>query len=703
VVQGQRLRLLWLTVSMAVAELKRLQPCSPTSFKNTIFSPQDRPKDTEHRDAITMYKYTALTERHSIRILELQPAWKRDADLIIKLLEVSTDQPPNFEALSYAWESQGLNQSISCDGEILLISTTCKAALLRLRRKTRSRLLWIDQICINQTSVEEKNHQVAIMGEIYSKARRALVWLGVNPGSDELLRYATELRFIKFWSVLPFMYRREDWYRTMKAERSLTNSISWFHRIWTLQEVALARRVKILSSEREMDYDQYTDEWMNLKWNWLYQTDSNPMTDLIDARAGIRQVMKRGDVEKRKASWWLPPMWEPANFLCTMTASASSHPSDKIFGIHGVMKKLGVSLPEPDYNMETGEVYWKACSSLMTQTSSLQPLMLVNGLHWNSNFPSWVPDFNQTHRRTVATGRPFGYYRHENAKFKLVDNQEVIVTKAKVIDVVHGRIYQQTELQSNRFTNRSPDLAELVREHIHVIHCIQSWLLASEAPVEHFKIEDGKDFKSIITLVFDLSVVRSQPELFEVERERLTRLYSFGEERGRLIRLLWISAYDPGAIYSMLCKYIEDSLTKEKLFTTPDFANLLHLPEVQLLAVLEFEGLMEKFEAIKAAVRGKAFFWTKEGHFGTAPQAVAVGDVVALIPGLKAPMILRPNQPKIYQVIGPANITGMMNGEQWNRREKRVGIPAGLYSYQSVDRVLEQEDEDNNLCNIFLV
>jgi hypothetical protein len=105
-----------------------------------------------------------------------------------------------------------------------------------------------------------------------------------------------------------------------------------------------------------MDYDKFTYEWTNLKWNWFYQTDSNPMTDLIDARAGMF-IRRLWGLKKLKASWWVPPMWEPANFLCTVTASASSHPSDKIFGIHGVMKTFGVSLPEPDYNMDTGEVY----------------------------------------------------------------------------------------------------------------------------------------------------------------------------------------------------------------------------------------------------------------------------------------------------------------------------------------------------------
>jgi hypothetical protein len=134
-----------------------------------------------------MYEYTTLTQPHLIRVLELRPTWKRDADLVIRLLEVSIEKPPIFDALSYAWESQSLDQTISCDGETLLISATCKAALFRLRQKTRRRLLWINQICINQTSMEEKNHQVAIMGEIYSRARRTVVWLGVSPISDELL------------------------------------------------------------------------------------------------------------------------------------------------------------------------------------------------------------------------------------------------------------------------------------------------------------------------------------------------------------------------------------------------------------------------------------------------------------------------------------------------------------------------------------
>jgi hypothetical protein len=610
-----------------------------------------------------MYEYTTLIEPHSFRVLELQPTRKRTADLTIRLLEVSINMPPNFEALSYAWESQSLDQSISCDREALLISATCKAALLRLRRKTRSRLLWIDQICINQTCVKEKNHQVAIMGEIYSKAKITIVWLGVNPRGDELLRHLQESGFLEFCRWLSFRYRpRYHSSSTMRAERSpkpvpvfhILKSIMWFNRMWTIQEVALARQVKVLSPVREMDYDRFMNKWMERYGGFSELKDRNPIVDVIEARASGRQMVKSEGSEKWKVPWW-EAEWaphDPMQFLCLVTASAASHPSDKIFAIHGVMKELGVLLPEPDYSMDTGEVYWKACAVLMTMTCSLQPLHLVNGLHWNSDYPSWVPDFSQTHRRIsgyTASLRTFrGWYSGHGgpAKFMLIDNHRVIATKAKVIGPIHGRIYQQTELQSNHLGDDSLDGAGLVREYIHVIHCLQSWMLASETL---------EDFDALFELIF-------YGYGYQVSRHRGIQ--------PQLRLLLWISAYDPGAIYSKFYKSIEDSLTVQKFLSTPDFANLLYLPEAQLLAVIIYSGLMAEFERI------------------IAPHAAAVGDMVALIPGTSALMILHPTQPNTYQVIGHACVVGMMAGQMWKTRE---------------DGDLEKELEDNNVYNIFLI
>jgi hypothetical protein len=157
-----------------------------------------------------------------------------------------------------------------------------------------------------------------------------------------------------------------------------------------------------------------------------------------------------------------------------------------------------------------------------------------------------------------------GYLGYDKpAKFTLIDNHRVIATKAKIIDLVHGRIYQQTELRLKRVGDGSLDVAALVREYIHAIHCFQSWILASET-LEDFTLDKSEDLEELVGVIF-------------CGYKHLGR----DERRRRLIQLLWISAYDPGSIHSMFHEWIKDSrAVKESGFlSTPDFANLLHLPD----------------------------------------------------------------------------------------------------------------------------
>lgn len=159
-----------------------------SSCERGALSTDDLSEGNERQYCNTMYKYNKLRQTQSIRVIQLLPSLKEDANIIIRLLEVSLDTA-NYEALSYAWESQPFDQSITCEGDELLISRTCKAALLRLRRRMRPRSLWVDQICIDQTSLTEKNQQIALMGEIYNKTSRAIVWLGCGPLVDQLIKW----------------------------------------------------------------------------------------------------------------------------------------------------------------------------------------------------------------------------------------------------------------------------------------------------------------------------------------------------------------------------------------------------------------------------------------------------------------------------------------------------------------------------------
>ncbi|KAH6672196.1 heterokaryon incompatibility, partial [Halenospora varia] len=82
-----------------------------------------------------------------------------------------------YEALLYVWGSLAGNHNITCDGKLIIVTSNCFSALRHLRRRGKPRILWIDSICVDQSSASEKNHQLKLMDLVYSTARRVLMWL----------------------------------------------------------------------------------------------------------------------------------------------------------------------------------------------------------------------------------------------------------------------------------------------------------------------------------------------------------------------------------------------------------------------------------------------------------------------------------------------------------------------------------------------
>jgi hypothetical protein len=123
------------------------------------------------------YQHQPLKHQDSIRLARLRPG-NFKSPIIIELIQASLEYPPSYKALSYIWGSPVGDVPVCCDGEELLITANCVAALRRTRHRVRTCVLWIDAICIDQTSIEELNHQVALMGDVYSKASEVTIWLG---------------------------------------------------------------------------------------------------------------------------------------------------------------------------------------------------------------------------------------------------------------------------------------------------------------------------------------------------------------------------------------------------------------------------------------------------------------------------------------------------------------------------------------------
>jgi hypothetical protein len=130
------------------------------------------------------YQHKPLAGDRFIRVLNLLPT--SGSDLRGELLASSLDKLPNYEALSYSWGPPVLSSMIICDGKELSITPNCEAALRRLHQPGKPRLVWVDSICIDQTSIPERNQQVKYMGEIYGQAKQVIVWLGESTPQSEI-------------------------------------------------------------------------------------------------------------------------------------------------------------------------------------------------------------------------------------------------------------------------------------------------------------------------------------------------------------------------------------------------------------------------------------------------------------------------------------------------------------------------------------
>lgn len=137
-----------------------------------------------------LYHHNSFTNTNTIRLLNLLPG-RFDDNIFVELLEeVSLSKLPEYEALSYAWDSPIKGSPVYCNGKAIMVTENCVAALRQLRHEDKKRSLWVDALCIDQTSLEERGHQVQHMGEVYSQAKSVVIWLGK---SDEMSDFVMKL------------------------------------------------------------------------------------------------------------------------------------------------------------------------------------------------------------------------------------------------------------------------------------------------------------------------------------------------------------------------------------------------------------------------------------------------------------------------------------------------------------------------------
>jgi hypothetical protein len=138
----------------------------------------------------TTYIYEPLRSHRHIRLLEMECCdTKVEGPREPRYSLVQHELPSNgtrlaFEAVSYTWGHPDRISALQIHDDKGQIGLTANLtqALPHMTEQSRTKRLWIDQLCINQADNDERSAQVSLMSEIYKKAARVIVWLG--PGDE---------------------------------------------------------------------------------------------------------------------------------------------------------------------------------------------------------------------------------------------------------------------------------------------------------------------------------------------------------------------------------------------------------------------------------------------------------------------------------------------------------------------------------------
>lgn len=95
-----------------------------------------------------------------------------------QFVSTSLEACPPYVALSYTWGSPERTETIQLQNRACPVGQNLFAFLCRVSRDANDSLFWIDALCIDQANVQERNHQVRLMRDIYAGAARVVVWLG---------------------------------------------------------------------------------------------------------------------------------------------------------------------------------------------------------------------------------------------------------------------------------------------------------------------------------------------------------------------------------------------------------------------------------------------------------------------------------------------------------------------------------------------
>ena len=576
------------------------------------------------------YSYNQLPkDRSMIRLIELLGG--DDPQIHCKMhvvdLEDTRSLPGNgrrgkYEALSYTWQSQTLSNYIICDGKVLYVTQILYDALRTLRRVTTSRFLWIDQLCINQEDVIERNCQVRLMRIIYNRAELVIAWLGLENDYTAAAFQLVQTIFTKHVSPdVSLDAEPEDiWDKQQMDAMGLPHfpSFAWealarlferpyFRRTWVVQEIVVA-------SDTIIKCGSFTINWECVE----YIARSLLATGWIRALKKVygpncipNYVQTISNIKASFSELKGGPGIQLSLLLNASRRFGATDPRDKAIALVGLAdpRSLGSSATTVlDYSKSVENLFTEVTGHLMTRERSLNLLSSVEDIldRVFMYLPSWVPNYSIWQRHTILGSS----IRVPHLNFHAAGNSPVVArwqTGSRVLGL-DGIFYDTIETVSTNSLDRQTEDQNVVLE----------WLYLTEPLIRRgFKIEGF--WRALIG-------------------ERKKGDFPGPEQYGTPFEgyLTHARAHQQGYTQTMDTRRRQDSF---------DITN----PLVNQ-ATLGYVAPHRKF------------FTTTKDLIGLGPRSMCTGDIICIMSGGRVPYILREERGH-HRLIGEAYVHGLMKGQ----------------------------------------
>ncbi|KAM0429255.1 hypothetical protein ACHAPT_006469 [Fusarium lateritium] len=293
-------------------------------------------------------------QSQQIRLLELHPGGGGDS-VSSSFRHVELSSCPSYTALSYTWGpiEEVATRSINVDGRGRIPVRDNLWLFLRLQSSviTEPKLLWVDAICVDQANIYERNHQVKLMKDIYSKAAEVYVWLGSQADKSDMAMDFIAKKGTRGLRPKGFGYYPLWTKEVGKAIYDLCDRGYW-RRMWIIQELVHAANITVWCGTKSFQWHTFESLYRTLK-NLESKSSSVSHVDAIRVLQSSAFVMIW-----QRAHWRHPDT--PAPRLQTLTTvfrnCQSTDARDKVYAL------VSMASPETaivvDYSKSALEIYY---------------------------------------------------------------------------------------------------------------------------------------------------------------------------------------------------------------------------------------------------------------------------------------------------------------------------------------------------------